>query len=87
MVDKHSDNVSKLEKGCNDTNELIRKIDENLEELDNKIMVSNKIIEDLKQAMTRKPEIKQCIFDRTGFCRGKDQCMLFHTSVAQLLIG
>ena len=81
VVDKHSDNVSKLEKECNDTNELIRKIDENLEELDNKINVSNKIIEDLKQATTRKPEeeIKQCIFDRTGFCREKDQCMFFHT--------
>jgi septal ring factor EnvC (AmiA/AmiB activator) len=36
VVDKHSDNVSKLEKEYNDTNEWIGKIDENLKELENK---------------------------------------------------
>ena len=35
----------------------------------------------LKQAMIRKPteEVKQCIFERNGFCRERDQCMFFHT--------
>ena len=69
IVEKHSDDVSKLEQEYQVTNMLIEKIDTNLEELDNRIESSNKIIEDLKKAtlLSEPEERKQCIFDRTGY--------------------
>jgi hypothetical protein len=81
IVEKHSDDVSKLEQEYQVTNMLIKKIDTNLEELDNRIESSNKIIEDLKKAtlLSEPEERKQCIFDRTGYCREKEKCLFLHT--------
>ena len=91
IVEKCADGVSKLEQEVDNTNELIKKIDKNLAELDAKIIDSTNIIEKLKKSSiseTKDEEVKQCIFDRTGFCREKDQCMFLHTDeVCEIFLG
>ena len=65
--------------------EKIKLIDKNLEEIDLKIDKSVKIVEQLKDKIERtKKEFddnifgKQCAYDRSRYCREKDESMFFH---------
>ena len=78
VEEKHSDDVLKLEQQYSHTNELLKVIDNRLVDLESKILESNNIIEKLEEEKA-KQEVKQCIFDRTGFCRENKQCMFFHS--------
>ena len=80
VVEKHSDDVAKLEQEYDKTKMLLHVIDKSIVELDNKIIESNHIIDELKKEKA-KDETKQCIFDRTGFCREDDQCEFLHSEV------
>ena len=88
VVNKHSDDVVKLEEEYQYTVKLINLIDKNLSEIETKIEVSEGLIEKLKHEENKHEEnnhdekedcIKQCIFDRKGYCYQKENCDFFHT--------
>ena len=56
----------------------IKEIDEKIHEHKEKIDMSLQKIEDLKTEKNES-EIKQCIFDRKGYCNREDNCNFYHS--------
>ena len=85
-VKNHSDDVSKLEAELKYTKSLIEQIDNNLEEFEIKIKASENVIEKLNNVAdsvknnSDENEIKQCMYDRKGFCREQTNCKFFHAT-------
>ena len=92
VVEKHSDDISKLENEYSRTDELLKEIDKNLLELEIKILECNEMIENLKlkeaKDMVNDEEVKQCIYDRSGFCRENNDCQFFHSEeICDIYLG
>ena len=83
VVEKHSDDISKLENEYSHNDELLKEIDKNLLEFEIKILECNEMIENIKSKagmdVVNDEEVKQCIHDRKGFCRENNDCPFFHS--------
>jgi hypothetical protein len=77
VIDNHEDGMKELNLNKCNLERLIKKIDDNLEDVNKKIGESLLKIENLKTE-NHKFQIKQCIFDRKGFCKEEENCRFFH---------
>ena len=89
VVEEHTDGIDEIEEKVVDLKNKLTHINESLEKINNEIAVleSKKNAEKLKVTLEcdiddgqkDKEEIKQCRFDRVGFCyKGKDNCAFLH---------
>ena len=83
-VEKHSDDVAKIEAELEHNAGPIEILDNNLQEMDTKIEASEILVKKLENDLINqnnvdKSEIKQCMFDRKGFCREQESCKFYHT--------
>ena len=73
-IDNHDDVINELEKEKLKVENMIKKIDDNLEDVHKKMHESLTKIENISDETQ-----KQCIFDRKGFCREGERCKFFHS--------
>ena len=76
-LEKHSDGIAKLEMERSNLDGMIKNIDDNINKANHKIEESIKKKEILESNKSDN-EIKQYIFDRTGFGKEQDNCKYFH---------
>ena len=81
---KNSDEIVKLEKEYICAADQIRQIDKNLEEIETKLGESMNVVEELKMMTTKKDieenhNVKECAFNRKGYCREKENCNFYHS--------
>ena len=73
-IDKHHEAIKGLEKDTYNLENMINKIDDNIEDANKKISESL-----IKIGHLEKEQQKQCMFDRKGYCREEDKCRFFHS--------
>ena len=78
VVNEHEVEIAKIVEEKTNLDTLIKKIDEKLDDYEEKIDGTLKKIEDLKTEKDEN-EIKQCSFDRKGYCKQEENCKFFHS--------
>ena len=78
LLNSHSDSITDLENQKTNLNEMMKQIDANIDNINDKIHESINKIETLENN-ENEVEIKQCIYDRKGYCKMEDKCSYYHS--------
>jgi len=78
VLNIHSDEIKQIEVNKYKLEEMLMKLDDNIERKNNEIEESIKKIAELSEK-EMEDEIKQCVFDRKGYCKEEGNCKYFHS--------
>ena len=78
VLNSHSEEIKQIEVNKYKLEEMLTKLDENIERTNHEIEESLRKIAELSENKMD-DEIKQCVFDRKGYCKEEGNCKYFHS--------
>ena len=79
LLKVNTDNLSQLETESSNISDQMRVIDCKLEDIEKKIEASENMVKQLQLELLKSTSgIKQCKFDRYGYCKEEEACKYFH---------
>ena len=77
VLNIHEEGIANLQFEKSILDDLMKQIDDNINNVNQKIDASMKRIEQIKKE-EKETDIKQCIYDRKGYCKEEENCKFFH---------